>query len=333
MLRRCKAMMFAIAVVLPASLYAEARGAPDLTPDRINSAEFTGKSPSSDSVSPLAVKTQILLDRANFSPGEIDGKLGENAKKALRAYAEANGLAGKDALTQEVWQKLEADDRPLLTQYTITDKDVRGPFLAKLPTKLEEMKDLPALNYTSPREELAERFHVSEQLLSALNPGEKFDTAGDTIVVPDVSKPAPQATVARLEIDKTRQTVKAFDKENNLVAFYPATVGSEEKPSPSGKFKITAVSDNPTYHYNPKYHFKGVHTNTPFTIKPGPNNPVGTRWIGLNGEGYGIHGTADPAKVSKAESHGCVRLTNWDAERLALMVRKGTPVEFVEGQS
>src|SRR5690348_1386178 len=178
MLRRCKAMMFAIAVVLLASLYAEARGAPDLTPDRINSAEFSGKSPSSDSISPLAVKTQILLDRANFSPGEIDGKLGENAKKALRAYADANGLAGKDALTQEIWQKLAADDRPLFTQYTITDKDVRGPFLAKLPTKLEEMKDLPALNYTSPREELAEKFHISEELLSALNQGQKFDAAG-----------------------------------------------------------------------------------------------------------------------------------------------------------
>ncbi len=334
MLRRCEAVLLAIALVLPSSsLLAKVRGAPELTADRINSAEFSGKSPPSDSISPLAVKTQILLDRADFSPGEIDGKLGENAKKALRAYAEANGLSGNGNLTQDIWQKLTADDRPVLTQYTIMDNDVRGPFVAKLPTKLENMKDLPALNYTSPREGLAEKFHVSEQLLSALNPGEKFDTAGDTIVVPDVSKPAPQAAVARLEIDKTRQTVKAFDKENNLVAFYPATVGSEEKPSPSGKFKITGVSDNPTYHYNPKYHFKGVHTNRPFTIKAGPNNPVGTRWIGLNGEGYGIHGTANPEKVSKAESHGCVRLTNWDVERLALMVKKGTPVEFVEGES
>ena len=325
--------MLAIAMALPATFLADARGAPETTPDRVNSAEFSGKSPSSDNISPLTVKLQILLDRAHFSPGEIDGKLGQNAKKALRAYAEANGFSSKAELTRDIWQKLVADQKPLLTQYTISDKDIRGPFLAKLPTKLEDMKDLPALSYVSPREALAEKFHVSEELLSALNPGEKFDAAGDTIVVPDVAAPASKTPVARLEVDKARETVKAFDKGNNLVAFYPATVGSEEKPSPSGNFKVTSVTDNPTYRYDPKYHFKDVASKTAFTIKPGPNNPVGTRWIGLNAEGYGIHGTANPANVSKADSHGCVRLTNWDVERLALLVKKGIPVEFVEGKS
>ena len=331
MLSRCNAVLLAVAIVLLASL-AGARGAPEITADRINSAEFSGKSPPSDSISPLTVKSQILLDRAHFSPGEIDGRLGENARKALRAYAEANGLSSMAELTQEVWQKLIADDRPLLTQYTITDKDVRGPFLPKLPTKLEEMKDLSALNYSTPREALAEKFHVSEELLSALNPDQKFDAAGATIFVPDVATQAPKAEVVRLEVDKTRETVKALDKADNLVAFYPATVGSDEKPSPSGTLKITAITDNPTYRYNPDYHFKDVASTAAFTIRPGPNNPVGTRWIGLNAEGYGIHGTPNPANVSKADSHGCVRLTNWDVERLALLVRKGTPVEFVEGK-
>jgi lipoprotein-anchoring transpeptidase ErfK/SrfK len=330
---RCKAVLLVIAMVLSAALSAGARGAAEITPDRINAAEFSGKSPPPDSISPLTVKVQILLDRAHFSPGEIDGKLGQNAKKALRAYADTNGFAGKAELTQDIWQKLIADEKPLLTQYTISDKDVRGPFLAKLPTKLEDMKELPALNYVSAREALAEKFHVSEELLSALNPGEKFDVTGDTIIVPDVASETPKVPIARLEVDKARETVKAFDKANNLVAFYPATVGSEEKPSPSGSFKVTSVTDNPTYRYDPKYHFKDVHAKTAFTIKAGPNNPVGTRWIGLNAEGYGIHGTANPANVSKADSHGCVRLTNWDVERLAPRVKKGTPVEFVEGKS
>jgi len=329
-----KAVLLAIAIALSGTIIAGARGAPELTADSVNGAELSGKPPSSDKLSPVVVKAQILLDRAHFSPGEIDGKLGDNTKKALRAYAEANGLASTTELTQEIWQKLAADSDPVLTQYTIADKDARGPFLAKLPAKLEAQKDIPALNYTNAREALAERFHISEDLLSALNPGQKFDVAGGSIVVPAIATQVPKATVARVEVDKTRQTVKAFDKSNNLVAFYPATVGSEDKPSPSGTFKITSVTDNPTYRYNPDYHFKGVRAMTAFTIKPGPNNPVGTRWIGLNAEGYGIHGTPNPANVSKADSHGCVRLTNWDVERLALMVKKGVPVAFVgDGKS
>jgi len=128
----------------------------------------------------------------------------------------------------------------------------------------------------------------------------------------------------------TRQTLKLFEKSNALIGFYPATVGSEEKPSPSGTLKVTEINHNPTYRYNPSYHFKGVHSRKPFEIAPGPNNPVGTVWISLSAEGYGIHGTPAPDKVSKAASHGCVRLTNWDAERVASEVSKGTPVAFVD---
>jgi lipoprotein-anchoring transpeptidase ErfK/SrfK len=198
---------------------------------------------------------------------------------------------------------------------------------------MEDMKDIPRLSYTSPREGLAEKYHMSEDLLAKLNPGQRFDHAGDSIVVVDAEsdRSAKSDKASRVEIDKVRQTVKLFDKSGALIGFYPATVGSEEKPSPTGRLKVTEIDRNPTYHYNPKYHFKGVHSKTPFTIRPGPNNPVGTVWINLSGEGYGIHGTPDPSKVSKAESHGCVRLTNWDAERVAERVKKGTPVDFVEG--
>lgn len=300
----------------------------------IASAEPSKKTLSSDKPTPAGARLQVLLARAHFSPGEIDGKFGENARKALRAYAEARQLPSSDELTDDVWKALQADGRPLTGTYTITDKDVAGPFLRKLPARMEDMKDIPKLSYTSPREALAEKFHMSEQLLAALNPGRHFDHAGETITVVDTSDAGNAAPVKadRVEIDKERQTVKLFDKSNALIGFYPATVGSEEKPSPSGTLKVTEVSPNPPYRYNPKYHFKGVHSRKPFTIKPGPNNPVGTVWINLSAEGYGIHGTPSPGKISKAESHGCVRLTNWDAEHVAASVSKGTPVAFIEGR-
>jgi lipoprotein-anchoring transpeptidase ErfK/SrfK len=298
----------------------------------VDAAEPSGKSTQSDKPTPIGVRVQVLLDRARFSPGEIDGKLGENARKALRAFAEFQQLPSSDALTDEVWRALRTDDRPVTKNYTIADKDVAGPFLKKLPAKMEDLKDIRKLGFTSPREALAEKFHMSERLLAALNPGQQFNRPGDTIVVVDTgdSYAAEAAKAGRVEIDKSRQTVKLFDKSGLLIGFYPATVGSEEKPSPTGTLKVTGTSKNPTYRYNPAYHCKGVHARKPFTIKPGPNNPVGTVWINLSADGYGMHGTPSPGKVSKAESHGCVRLTNWDAQRLAARVAKGTPVTFID---
>jgi lipoprotein-anchoring transpeptidase ErfK/SrfK len=298
----------------------------------INSAEPSKKALSNEKPTTAGVRLQVLLDRAHFSPGEIDGKFGENAKKALRAYAESQQLPTSDGLTDAVWKKLAMDDRPVIANYTVEGKDVAGPFLRKLPAKMEEMKDIPKLAYTSPREGLAEKFHMSEELLAALNPGQPFDRVGDGIVVVDTGTDQKPEQADRVEVDKNRQTVKLFDKTNALIGFYPATVGSEEKPSPSGTLKVTEIDRNPTYRYNPAYHFKGIHSREPFTVKPGPNNPVGTVWINLSADGYGIHGTPSPGKVSKAESHGCVRLTNWDAERVAERVSKGTPVTFLDGQ-
>ncbi|UFX44874.1 L,D-transpeptidase family protein [Bradyrhizobium sp. 41S5] len=291
----------------------------------------TAKLPGRHQVSASVAKLEILLDRAHFSPGEIDGKLGENALKALTAFAGANGLSFDKAVTPELWSKLAAaSEGAAIVNYAIADPDVKGPFLKQVPAKMESMKDLPALNYNSPREALAEKFHMSEALLQALNPGQRFDRAGDSIAVANVLDAGGSAPVARVEVDKTRQTLSTFDAAGKLIAFYPATVGSTEKPTPSGTLKVTAINKNPIYRYNPKYKFKGVKSKKPFTIKPGPNNPVGSIWINLSAEGYGIHGTPDPGKVSKAASHGCVRLTNWDAQRVAAGVAKGTPVTFVE---
>ena len=204
-----------------------------------------------------------------------------------------------------------------------------GPFLDKVPTKLDDMRELKAMSYGSPRERIAERFHMSEALLSKLNPGQKFEHAGEEITVAQVAERSERAKAARLEVDKTAQTLKAFDKGKKVIAFYPITAGSTEKPAPNGELKIRSVARNPTYRYNPEYEFKGVRAKEPFTVAPGPNNPVGLVWIALPGDGYGIHGTPEPAKIGKTDSHGCIRLTNWDALQLADLVSKGTPVTFL----
>jgi lipoprotein-anchoring transpeptidase ErfK/SrfK len=196
---------------------------------------------------------------------------------------------------------------------------------------MEDMKSLKALSYTGPKEALSERFHMSQDLVAALNPGQKFDRAGAKINVVNLPKEAPPKA-ARIEVDKSRETVRAFAKDGTLIAFYPATVGSEQKPTPMGTLKVVSIQPNPTYRYDPEYKFKGVKSTKPFTINAGPNNPVGTMWIGLSQAGYGIHGTNEPSRVSKTESHGCVRLTNWDATRLAQSLKKGVEVSFVEGK-
>lgn len=327
MIRLFAGVMLLVCLVGPAAAGMDAAS--------INTAEFKGKLPADDKVDATVVKAQVLLDRAGFSPGEIDGKLGENARKALRAFAEAKGFAATDKpLTSEIWGALVSTSaEPVIVDYKITEQDVKGPFLDKLPDKMEDMKGLKALGYTGPREALAEKFHMSEALLAALNPGKKFDQAGQTISVVNVIKAEAKPAVSRVEVDKTAQTVKALGNSGELIAFFPATVGSDEKPTPSGVLKVTSIDARPHYRYNPDYKFKGVKSRQAFTINPGPNNPAGSHWIGLSAEGYGIHGTANPSKVSKSESHGCVRLTNWDVDKLAKLLKKGTEVAFIEREA
>jgi lipoprotein-anchoring transpeptidase ErfK/SrfK len=298
----------------------------------INNAEFEpSKPPAEGKIGALVIKIQVLLDRARFSPGEIDGKLGENAQKALKAFAEAKGLKPNQPLTPDVWKALAGTSSDaVVIDYKISNEDIKGPFLEKLPARMEDMRHLKALGYTSPREAIAEKFHMGEGLLEALNPKKKFDQAGESILVANVLGNEAKLKVDRIEVDKAGQTVKAFASSGELVAFFPATVGSKEKPTPSGSLKVVSVDANPNYRYNPDYKFKGVRSKEAFTIKPGPNNPVGSYWIGLSAEGYGIHGTSNPSTVSKTESHGCVRLTNWDASLLGRSIKKGTPVAFGE---
>lgn len=324
MIRLFVATILSGALLLPAA-------AASLDAAAVNNAEYSAERAADDRIDAAVVRIQILLDRIRFSPGEIDGKLGENAEKALKAFAEARGLASDKLPNPEIWKALvEAGEGAAITEYTISEKDVKGPFLEKLPAKMDDMKSLKALGYTSPREALAEKFHMSEGLLAALNPGKTFDKAGEVVLVANVREKPAKLAIGRIEVDKSGQTVKAFDAAGALVAFFPATVGSEEKPTPTGSLKVVSVHANPHYRYNPDYKFKSVKSKKAFTIKPGPNNPAGSFWIGLSSEGIGIHGTAHPSKISKAESHGCVRLTNWDAGLLGASVKKGTQVQFVD---
>jgi lipoprotein-anchoring transpeptidase ErfK/SrfK len=302
-----------------------------ISAEAINSADLSGGGAEKNRA--LIAKAEILLDRRHFSPGEIDGSNGENFRKALTAFQRIEDLKPTGKLDNDTWAHLTKEDNAsAIVEYTINEKDVRGPFVRKLPRKMEEQADLDALSYTSPLELLGERFHMSQSLLKALNPNKPFDKAGTVIAVANVGgTPSDDSRKAtKIESDKQSRELRALGGDGTLLAFYPASVGSEEKPAPSGTLKVTKISKDPTYTYNPKYHFKGVHAATKFTIKPGPNNPVGVVWIALTGEGYGIHGTPDPDKVGKTASHGCIRLTNWDAMDLSTKLEKGTPVTFLD---
>ncbi|MEO8033241.1 MAG: L,D-transpeptidase family protein [Acidobacteriota bacterium] len=279
---------------------------------------------------PAALRAQILLDRAHFSPGEIDGYYGSNTSMAVAAFNGARKLAGRGAIDSATWQALNADAAPAIVPYTITAEDVAGPFAA-IPEEMADKAKLPALGYETPSEAFGEKFHVSPKLLAALNPGAAFDKVGTIIQVPNVTRPPlPKTGGMSIRVSKSRRTVEAIDESGAVLARYPATIGSEHDPLPIGKWKINGVAWNPTFNYNPDLFWDAEPSDKKAKLAAGPNNPVGAVWIDLSKEHYGIHGTPVPSTIGKTTSHGCIRLTNWDATELAKMVTPGMPALLEE---
>lgn len=270
----------------------------------------------------VGTKLQALLNWHHHGVGAVDGYWGKNTRKAMQAFQKANGLDVTNRLNKETWQALTKNEKlvaqPVLVSYKLSDDDVSVK-TTKIPADAEEKAKLDGMYYESVTEALAEKFHITESYLKALNPNAKFK-AGEIITIYNPGNPNTKP-VSRVVANKKTQTLYAYDSNDNLIASYPTTVGSTATPSPTGTHTVEVKVHEPNYTYTPDDGSKSI-------IPPGPNNPVGLVWIGLSKPTYGIHGSPDPERISRQASAGCIRLTNWDALALLGVIENGATVEF-----
>ncbi|WP_324733307.1 L,D-transpeptidase family protein [Pseudomonas paeninsulae] len=299
-----------------------------LTAEFANDASLRGEvGPKQHNVAVL--RAQILLDRARFFPGEIDASFGSNTRIAISGFQKNNGLPVSGVMDEATWVALNADVEPVLVSYTITDTDAAGPF-QQIPADMMDKATLTTLGYRDLTEALGEKFHASPRLLTLLNPGKDLSRAGEAIVVPNLADAAPLPKAARVVVDKSDSTVTLFDAADAIIAQFPASTGSGRDPLPLGDWKILGVARNPVFQYNPELFWDANPGHAKATIPAGPNNPVGVAWVALSKPHYGIHGTPEPSKIGKTQSHGCIRLTNWNVTAMGHAVKPGLPALLQE---
>lgn len=279
---------------------------------------------------PVYARAHVMLNNAYASPGAIDGTSGKNTLKAIASFQQMNGIKPTGTLTQETWDALLAKQgsKPAFVEYTITEEDLKGPYAESIPSDYALQAKMKGLYYTRVTEMLGEKFHMDEGFLKKLNPKATFKKAGEKLIVANIRNEVPE-DIHLIVAHKGAKQLYLFNSRNQMIASFPATIGSSSTPSPTGTYKVTGVAKNPWYSYSPSNFVQG-NNKKPLSLPPGPNGPVGNIWIGLSKKSFGIHGTPNPSAISKTASHGCIRLTNWDANDLGRKVKSGVTVRFLE---
>lgn len=292
--------------------------------DAVNAAN-TQKQVGASTKGAAVLRAQIMLDRAHFSTGEIDGVYGSNMRKAISGYQKKSGLGVSGKIDAATWTMLNLDAGLPLVSYTIQESDVAGPFNAT-PEDMAEKAKMSALGFASAEEGLGEKFHISPALLKRLNPGKDLTRANEEIIVPNVLDIQTLVKAEKIIVDQASGTLTLIDAQGKVMAQYPASTGSSRDPLPVGTWKVNGVSVNPVYYYNPALFWDAEADEKKAKIPAGPNNPVGVAWVALSKAHYGIHGTPVPSMIGKTQSHGCIRLTNWNVKSLTQSVSTGTQV-------